>query len=58
MKKYEYHKIETTSLANEFGAGHFNMLGDEGWELVCVFYQNERYHAWFKREINAKLSTP
>ena len=33
----------------------YNKLGDDGWELVSVYLENDREKAWFKRRKTSKF---
>jgi hypothetical protein len=33
----------------------YNELGEDGWELVSVYLENERETAWFKRRKASKF---
>lgn len=35
--------------------GTYNELGEDGWELVSVYLDNERETAWFKRRKASKF---
>ena len=57
--EYKLHRANNMPPSEQEEAGktesRYNELGEDGWELVSVYLENERETAWFKRRQASKF---
>ena len=57
--EYKLHRANYIPLSEQEDVSksesRYNELGEDGWELVSVYLENERETAWFKRRKASKF---